>query len=265
MALSCFAGAALLQSDVLGAGPAMLGFAPSGAAQERDLEQRFDAQLSAAEMRGWLQQLASAPNQVGSPHDKANAEFLLAQFKKWGWDAHMEIFDVQEVVTEREAAQQQQKLFSSDAYRLAADPTHPLAPPERLSNVPDIDLAPLDEAAKRLRHSALAYEAAYDARAAGGLAIPAGRLREINALMATMEQRTLDEGGLPGRPWYRNMIQAPGALTGYAAKTLPGVQEALEARQWQLAEQYAVITAKALENYRGQLDRLTVLLGQGHS
>lgn len=56
-----------------------VGFAPGGAARERDLEQRFDAQLSAAEMRGWLQQLSSAPNQVGSPHDKANAEFLLAE------------------------------------------------------------------------------------------------------------------------------------------------------------------------------------------
>ena len=94
MALTCFAGVALSQSDVPGAGPAMLGFAPASAARERDLEQRFNAQLSAAEMRGWLQQLSSAPNQVGSPHDKANAEFLLAQFKKWGWDAHMEIFDV---------------------------------------------------------------------------------------------------------------------------------------------------------------------------
>ncbi len=124
---------------------------------------------------------------------------------------------------------------------------------------------PWIEAAKRLRHSARAYEAAYEARAAGGLSIPADRLREINALMATMEQRTLDEVGLPGRPWYRNMIQAPGVLTGYATKTIPGVREALEARNWHLAEQYAVITAKVLDNYRGQLDRLTALLGQGRS
>jgi N-acetylated-alpha-linked acidic dipeptidase len=171
----------------------------------------------------------------------------------------------EEVAAERQAAQQQQKLFSSNAYRLAADPTRPLAPPERLSSVPDLDLTPLDDAAQRLRQSARAYEAAYDARAAGGLSIPAARLQKINALMATMEQRTLDEVGLPGRPWYKNVIQAPGALTGYATKTLPGVREALEARKWQLAEQYAVITAKALDNYRKQLDRLTALLGQDPS
>jgi N-acetylated-alpha-linked acidic dipeptidase len=37
----------------------------------------------------------------------------------------------EEVAAERQAAQQQEKLFSSNAYRLAADPTRPLAPPER--------------------------------------------------------------------------------------------------------------------------------------
>ena len=45
-------------------------------------------------MGGWLKRLASEPNQVGSPHDKANAEWVLAQFKSWGWDAHIETFEV---------------------------------------------------------------------------------------------------------------------------------------------------------------------------
>ncbi|MGH8295080.1 MAG: hypothetical protein ACRETZ_06245 [Steroidobacteraceae bacterium] len=62
-----------------------LGFTAAGASRERALERRFDAQLSAPEMRAWLKHLSSEPNQVGSPHDKANAEFLLAQFRKWGW------------------------------------------------------------------------------------------------------------------------------------------------------------------------------------
>ena len=38
--------------------------------------------------------MSSEPNQVGSPHDKANADFELAMFKQWGWDAHIERFDV---------------------------------------------------------------------------------------------------------------------------------------------------------------------------
>jgi len=72
----------------------MLGFTSQGAAQEQSLEQRFDAQLNAADLRDWLQQMSSGPNQVGAPHDKANAEFMLTKFRQWGWDAHIETFDV---------------------------------------------------------------------------------------------------------------------------------------------------------------------------
>jgi N-acetylated-alpha-linked acidic dipeptidase len=70
------------------------GFTPSAAAIELQLEQKFDADLSAADLRAWMQQMASQPNHVGSAHDKANAEFQLAKFKEWGWDAAIETFSV---------------------------------------------------------------------------------------------------------------------------------------------------------------------------
>jgi N-acetylated-alpha-linked acidic dipeptidase len=70
------------------------GFSGAGAAAEAQLEQRFDSDLSAADLRSWLQQMSSAPNHVGSPHDKANAEFQLAKFREWGWDASIETFSV---------------------------------------------------------------------------------------------------------------------------------------------------------------------------
>jgi len=49
-------------------------------------------------------------------------------------------------------------------------------------------------------------------------------------------------------------------LTGYDVKTVPGVREALEARRWNEANQYATITAKVLDGYRAQLDKLTAML-----
>jgi N-acetylated-alpha-linked acidic dipeptidase len=70
------------------------GFSGAAAAAEMQLEQRFDSDLSAADLRSWLEQMTSAPNHVGSPHDKANAEFELAKFKEWGWDASIETFSV---------------------------------------------------------------------------------------------------------------------------------------------------------------------------
>ena len=50
--------------------------------------------ISTADQLAWLEQMSSAPNHVGSPHDKANADMQLALFKQWGWDAHIERFDV---------------------------------------------------------------------------------------------------------------------------------------------------------------------------
>ena len=84
------AGAAASQ----GAGDGLEGFSPGSAAAERRLEQGFDADLSPDDLRAWMEDLASAPNHVGSPHDKANAEFILKKFREWGWDASIEEFSV---------------------------------------------------------------------------------------------------------------------------------------------------------------------------
>jgi N-acetylated-alpha-linked acidic dipeptidase len=70
------------------------GFSPGAAAAEAQLEQRFDSDLSAADLRSWMEQMSSEPNNVGSAHDKANAEFQLQKFREWGWDASIETFSV---------------------------------------------------------------------------------------------------------------------------------------------------------------------------
>ena len=93
-ALTCAAGA----ESPAGASPAgaveIQGFSSGGAAAEAQLEQRFDSDLSAADLRSWMEQMSSEPNHVGSIHDKANAEFQLKKFREWGWDASIETFSV---------------------------------------------------------------------------------------------------------------------------------------------------------------------------
>jgi N-acetylated-alpha-linked acidic dipeptidase len=76
---------------VFGVGPIHAQTAQLSAAE---VERQFDASLSAAEMASWMKTMAAEPNHVGSPHDKANAELVLAQFREWGWDAHIETFEV---------------------------------------------------------------------------------------------------------------------------------------------------------------------------
>ncbi len=63
-------------------------------AADTALEAKFDAGVSSQDQLDWLKDFASAPNQVGSPHDKANADKTLALFKSWGWDARIETFMV---------------------------------------------------------------------------------------------------------------------------------------------------------------------------
>src|SRR4029079_15727510 len=79
-------------SPAPGAGAKMLGFTEAHADAQAALEKKFDAHISADDQKNWMEQMASAPNHVGSPHDKANADFMLARFKEWGWDTRIETF-----------------------------------------------------------------------------------------------------------------------------------------------------------------------------
>lgn len=70
------------------------GFFPSSIQAERDLESRFKAMPDPARMRAAMQRLSARPHHVGSPYDRDNAEWILNEFKSYGWDAHIENFDV---------------------------------------------------------------------------------------------------------------------------------------------------------------------------
>lgn len=74
--------------------PRLAGFANVSTMSQLAVEKKFDAQLRADDQKEWMEQMASAPNHVGSPHDKANAEFLLAKYSEWDWDARIEEFEV---------------------------------------------------------------------------------------------------------------------------------------------------------------------------
>jgi N-acetylated-alpha-linked acidic dipeptidase len=52
---------------------------------------------------------------------------------------------------------------------------------------------------------------------------------------------------LPGRPWYKNALYAPGIFTGYGVKTVPGVREAIEQKNWQQATEQIAIVAGVLQ------------------
>ena len=158
---------------------------------------------------------------------------------------------------ERERTRSLAALLDANAFKLATDPTRPLDAPPREESVPYLDFAPLDNAVSRLRVSAAAYDAAFDRAANAGLKVDGSRL---DAQLQGMEQMFLDAKGLPGRPWFEHLIYAPGRYTGYGVKTLPAVREAIEQRNWQQANQYSTITARAINRYCDRLEQATMLL-----
>ena len=120
---------------------------------------------------------------------------------------------------------------------LTQDPRETHRLPLAKEPVPTVDLKPLLDAAARFRKAA---EGNPDPTDAQSIAV----------------ERALLGPGLPGRPWYRHTLYAPGLLTGYGVKTIPGVREALESCRWDEAEAQAKIVADAL-------DRAAAALGDG--
>jgi N-acetylated-alpha-linked acidic dipeptidase len=160
--------------------------------------------------------------------------------------------------TKREAADTQAKLLTSGAYRLSDDPTKTSAPPTALKRVPHFNMAPLENAVDHLKASARAYDTALAAR--GAVRSNATKEKLIELARQT-EQTLVVDVGLPGRDWYKHLIYAPGRFTGYGAKTLPGVREAIEEERWADVDRYAALTGAALDAYADKLDEGVRLMG----
>ena len=72
----------------------LLGYSAAGAGEERPWEKRFQDGIAAANIRENMRRLSARPHHVGSPYDKDNAEWMLARFREWGFDAKIETFNV---------------------------------------------------------------------------------------------------------------------------------------------------------------------------
>src|SRR5437879_10166961 len=85
----------VLPSSVVAADEATLaGYSPRSSQTERDWESKFRAIPDPANLRENMRRLSAHPHHVGSAYDKDNAEWILARFKEWGLDAHIETFNV---------------------------------------------------------------------------------------------------------------------------------------------------------------------------
>ena len=72
----------------------LAGYGKQSAAAESGREKQFRDAVVAGNIRENMRRLSARPHNVGSPYDKDNAEWILSRFKEWGFDAHIETFNV---------------------------------------------------------------------------------------------------------------------------------------------------------------------------
>ncbi len=121
-----------------------------------------------------------------------------------------------------------------------------------------VDLTPLRDAVQRLKKSAQAYEDAYDRAYVSGEIFrrsPA-ELQALNEVLYRSERTLTADEGLPGRPWFKHQLYAPGLYTGYGVKTIPYVREAVEQQQWPEAAKGVEIVTRQILSLSSQLERI---------
>ena len=192
----------------------------------------------------------------------ADADLLPFEFADFADDIQTYVRGVKKFASDQhDEVIERNRQIEEGAYTVTADPKKTYVPPGKEEVPPHINFAPLDNAVEKLNRSAEEYQKALNAAAAnGGAALGRTSLKEINEMLMQSEHKLTTPEGLPGRFWYKHELYAPGAYTGYAAKAIPAVQEALEQKKWKQAEDAAARVAHVLENEAAQISQAAAKL-----
>jgi N-acetylated-alpha-linked acidic dipeptidase len=133
-------------------------------------------------------------------------------------------------------------------FTATADPKVKFIPPPREELPPYLNFSPLQTAVDGLARSADRYDKAVSK------AKNLDSYKSVNAHLIQSERKLTHADGLPGRPWFKHQIYAPGFYTGYGVKTIPAVREAIEQKQWKLADEQIARVASVIEGEAALID-----------
>ena len=163
---------------------------------------------------------------------------------------------------EREQTTERNRELDDGVFTATADPRERSVAPPRQDPPPHLDFSRLENAIDALTRAAEHYERVFARAQAGGTAFGGPQAAGLNTMLLKTERALLIGDGLPRRPWFHHAIYAPGFYTGYGVKTLPGIREAIEQRDWkeadaQIARAAGAISAAAdaVDRAAGQLER----------
>ena len=180
----------------------------------------------------------------------ANAPRLPFEFKGFTDNVSVYISEIETLADNmRTNTEETNQNITDGIYDLILDPTKSFGPPAVQTQVPFFNFAPLKNALARLESAAENYETTI----AGGIAATT----EENYLLYQTERELIRQEGLNGRPWYKHHIYAPGFYTGYGVKTIPGVREAIEQRQFDEVAEQIDIAAEVLTKMAVKVEELS--------
>jgi N-acetylated-alpha-linked acidic dipeptidase len=157
--------------------------------------------------------------------------------------------------TKSDEIKERNKEIEEGVYVAVADPQKTLVPPKAEDVPPFLNFAPLYNGMEKLRRSSDRYEKAVKKATLGAKPLAGANLK------LTLAERALTlPDGLPGRPWFKHQIYAPGMYTGYGVKTIPGVREAIEQKDWKQADEQISRAGRVLENEATAVDEAAVEL-----
>ncbi len=185
-----------------------------------------------------------------------NANILPFDFKGFHKTVDGYVSEVTALIEQmRESTEVENQMIAENRYKLASDPTQTYVQPKAKEPVPYLNFSNLLNAVAKLESSASTY-----AELAKMNPNPNTNLDRLNKLLYTAEQHLTIKNGLPRRPWFRHSIYAPGYYTGYGVKTLPGIREGIEERNWKEAQEQIEIVSNNLNAYTKQIDEAASIL-----
>ena len=190
----------------------------------------------------------------------ADADLLPFQYTNLADTVQTYVKELETLLKDRqEEVRERNKEIDEGVFAAINDPRRPLQPPKAEPVPPALNFAPLENAANRLTQTAARYDKTAEA-ARLKIASNSTTLRAVNAVLMQAERQLTDDAGLSKRPWYRHLLYAPGYYTGYAVKTVPGVREAIEQKEYADADTEIGRVSKALEREAALLDAASAQL-----
>jgi N-acetylated-alpha-linked acidic dipeptidase len=194
----------------------------------------------------------------------ASADVLPFDFRGTADAVRLYLKELRELLKARQdAIAERNRQIEEGVFRATFDPRRPTVAPATEQVPPHLNFAPLENALDALTESARRYHGAVEKLLGGDGRPTPEAARALDRLLIDSERTLTNAAGLPGRPWFKHLLYAPGVYTGYDVKTIPGVRESIELKRYQQADAEIVRVAEALAAQAALVDRATALAEQG--